>query len=141
DHGGGKLERARIGSALEVRDPDGAIAGGAADRTVALRDDLPRCRAAQPAFRVRVIEVKAVAADRVENARKPIGGADLAQHGLRLILLPVDGAIRLAQRWPRPPANIGARVIQWLGLEPRFGDARKRQLERRDGGFGNLVAI
>ena len=67
---------------LEVRDPDRAVDGRAADRAVALGDELAG-PAAQRALAVGAEEVERLAADAVEHARVAVGGADPAQHRRR----------------------------------------------------------
>jgi hypothetical protein len=72
---GRQLEGARAGG-LEVRDPDGAVDGRAADGAGALRDDVARAPA-QRGLAVDAEEVELGAGDRVEDPGMALTGPDL----------------------------------------------------------------
>jgi hypothetical protein len=66
----------------------------------------------QRAFRMCVVEKYAHAEPRVENARKAVRSADLAQHRGRGIETPVDRAIGLPHRRARPAAHGRIGVVE-----------------------------
>ena len=84
-------------AALEVRDPDRAVDGRPADRAGALGDDLARAAAQRPLV-VDAEEMELRALDRVEHAGVALRGADLADHAVGAVRVPVDRADVLAHQ-------------------------------------------
>lgn len=76
----GQLEVARevVVAPLQVRNPDSAIDGGAADRAAPLRDDRARL-AAEALLGMCPEQMEFDLADPVENAGRPLGRADPAE--------------------------------------------------------------
>ena len=138
----GQLEELLRGlvAALQVRDPDGAVDGGAADCAAALGDDRAGS-AAQRSLGVRAEEVELHVADPVEHAGIALGGTDLAEDPGARIRGPLDRALRLAQHRKRAPGDVGVVVVERGRREARVVDAGDGLDERLDGAPAHLVAV
>ena len=124
-------------AALEVRDPDGAVDGRSADRAGALGDDLARTAAQYPLV-MDAEEMELRALDRVEHPGVALGGADLADHAVGALRVPVDRADGLAHQRARPAGH--SRGVE-LGRFAAVDDPAHRLHERLDRGAADLVAI
>jgi hypothetical protein len=150
DRAPGKRQRARGGqleeravtvrTALEMRDPDGAVDRGAADRPVALGDDLAR-PPAQGALGVRAEEVELHAGHHVEHARVPLRGPQLAQHCRGGVGGPVDRAIGGLHQWPGAPDDERVVVVGQARRELRVPEPAHGLDERLDRCAAHLVAV
>jgi hypothetical protein len=112
----------------------------AADRVVALGDDLARA-AAQRALRVGAEEVEGGPLDFVQHPGMALGRADLAHDGVRAVRAPVDRPDVLRHQRPRPahrPRVTGIDPVGPLALLPDLVD---RLDDRLDGGMTDLVAV
>ena len=76
----------------------------------------------------------------VQHAGRAVGGADLAQHGRRVVADPVDRPPRLPQQRALPAADRRIGIIERL-RRLTATDALQRGPDRRDGRFGDFVAI
>ena len=134
---GGSVGRGRL---LQLRDPDRAVRGGAADRAVALGDDLART-AAQRALGVGAEEVERGPPDFVQHPGMALGGADLAHDGLGAVRAPVDRPDVLRHQRARPAHRPWITGLDPPGpLEP-LRDLVDRLDDRLDGRTTNLVAV
>jgi len=142
EHETGLRERERgreLEALLELPDPDRAVDGRAADRAMALGDDRAR-RPDQRLLAVHVEEMELGAVDRVAHARMPLGGADLAYHGVRRVRAPVDRAHVLFHRRARAAGDARIAVVECI--RRRAGhDLLDRLHEGVDRRAANLVAI
>jgi hypothetical protein len=134
----GELERAcgrqlDVAGALEVADPDGAVDGRAADRAVALGDDLAR-GAAQPRLAMGAEEAEAV----IEQARVALVGVDAADDRRRRVLGPVDPP---AQHWTLAAGDGGVGVVERFAPGLARGDLADGLDDRLDRGAADLVAV
>ena len=123
--GGRQLERMGRLPVAQVAYPYGAVAGCPAQSGVATGDDLTGFTAQGP-FRTGVIEEQLPTKQVVKHPRRTIGTADLTQHGVRVVLLPVDRPVRLLNQRPRPTAHLGIGIIERLGLEVSAGETCHR---------------
>ena len=125
---------------LEMRDPDGAVHGRAADGAVPLGQDLSGC-ALLPILRMRSVEVERSAEQIIQHAGRAVGGRDLPHDGGGRVSAPVDGAVALTHRRPQTAANLGLVIGERFRLEaPRckLGDSLQHA---EHGRFGDLLAI
>jgi hypothetical protein len=142
EHETGLRERERgreLEALLELPDPDRAVDGRAADRAMALGDDRAR-RPGQRLLAVHVEEMELGAVDRVAHARMPLGGADLAYHGVGRVRAPVDRAHVLLHQRARAAGDARIAVVE--RIRRRAGhDLLDRLHEGVDRRAANLVAI
>ena len=121
---------------LQLPDPHGTVTGGAADGLAAARDDGAGCSGQAP-FGPCIEQSEAPSEEHILEAGNAVGGVDLAQHRRAVVVHPVDGALRLAQR-RLPGLRPGS--LRWLRVVTRR-DARQRAAHGEDRGFGHFVAI
>ena len=110
---------------LEMRDPDGAAHGCAADRAVPLGQDLSGCTLL-PILRMRSVEVVRSAEQLIQHAGRAVRGRDLPYDGGGRVPTPVDGAVTLTHRGPQTAPNLGLVIGERFRLEaPRckLGDS------------------
>ncbi len=125
----------------KLRDPHRAVHGGPADRAVPGGQHGAGHRAAQPVLGVAAVQEELPPVQLVEHAGLGVGGAQLAQHGGGVVLLPVDPAGLLAQEGPQFAAHVGPAVVQRLRGEQPALVALDGQQDGLQGGVGDLTAV
>ena len=126
-----------------MTDPDRAVAGAHEDGAVATGDDRTgfggrRGRADTPA--VGVEDGDRGPAQTGDHPGCAIGGTDAAQHVLGGIR-PVETAVGLADRGPRPSADAGPRVVQRLRHESGVDRLGHHLVHQRHGGVGHRPVV
>src|ERR1700722_19820494 len=135
---GGTLEPALLSVyRLQLTDPHRAVPSSAANGAVTAGDDRTR-PARQVHLRPRVEQSEAAIEQAIFDARKTVGGMDLAQDGCGLIAAPIDGTLRLPQQ--RLPTVPSFSIAVGQRTQTRRGTGERRA-HRGDGAFGHLVAI
>ena len=138
-HRGWQLERTLgIGDGLQVRDPHRTVDRRAADGLMALRDHFAG-RPAQQALGVRVVAVHIEVENAIRDTGHAVGGAQLAQHDVGRLVMPVDRTVGLPHQRALASARAGP-----LQQRRRCGAGRDPFQRRAHGGygcFGHLIAI
>ena len=124
----------------QLRDPDRAVRGRAADGAVPLREDRPG-RPAQLVFGVPADQVVLGAAEHVQDAGAGVGRPQLGQHRTGRLRRPVDPAVALPAWRPALPEHTGPAVVQRLRPEPARREPGHRQQHRPRRGVRHLGAV
>jgi hypothetical protein len=127
----------RLQHRLQLTDPDGTVARGAANCLVTAGYERAG-RPGQAALRMRIEQSVAAIKQPVLEPRKAVGAVDLAQYCRAVVTTPVDGALRLARRGlPGAPRLVRAG-------DQRAGagrDAIQRCSHRCNRRVGHLISI
>src|SRR5258708_5721087 len=107
-----------------MRDPNGAVTGGAADRPIACGNDLTGCPA-ERRFCIGAIQIARQAQHRIQDSWKAIGTTNLPEHR-GTGFSPVNGAISLLHSglptaFDVPPAVIEGFRHKGLALDVVYG--------------------
>jgi len=122
-----------------VRDPDGSVASGPADRPVASGDHLTG-RAPQQLVLLSAEQVVLLAEEPVEHPGRAVGAAEMAQdHGRRP--RPVDGAVGLPHGLFKPAFDLRTPVVEGLGRPRAAANAVDGLEQSIDGRIGHLMAV